>query len=108
MRKDGMRNEGMRNEGHETPGCIEDPILEPRIEACFQTQSVSETLLCTAINAHFPRKCPSLFPQPSLRFRANPNLFRRSFEPCDQMLYHRMVLDPTRCTRSRLEPVTSC
>ncbi|GFX56966.1 uncharacterized protein TNCV_3701311 [Trichonephila clavipes] len=43
-----------------------------------------------------------------LRFRANPNLFRRSFEPFDQMLYNRMVLDLTRCTRFRLEPVTSC
>ncbi|GFV43708.1 uncharacterized protein TNCV_1270811 [Trichonephila clavipes] len=26
--------------------------------------------------------------------RANPNLFRRSFEPYDQMLYHRMMLEP--------------
>ncbi|GFV75390.1 uncharacterized protein TNCV_1482361 [Trichonephila clavipes] len=34
------------------------------------------------------------FPSFSLRFRANPNLFRRSFEPFDQMLYHRMVLEP--------------
>ncbi|GFW99380.1 hypothetical protein TNCV_3006821 [Trichonephila clavipes] len=32
------------------------------------------------------------FPSSSLRCRANPNLFRRSFEPFDQMLYHRMVL----------------
>ncbi|GFS96582.1 hypothetical protein TNCV_3943741 [Trichonephila clavipes] len=30
----------------------------------------------------------------SLRCRANPNLFRRSFEPFDQMLYHRMVMEP--------------
>ncbi|GFW02609.1 hypothetical protein TNCV_2456231 [Trichonephila clavipes] len=29
-----------------------------------------------------------------LRCRANPNLFRRSFEPYNQMLYHRMVLEP--------------
>ncbi|GFX55730.1 uncharacterized protein TNCV_3428011 [Trichonephila clavipes] len=34
------------------------------------------------------------FPSFSLRCRANPNLFRRSFEPFDQMLYHRMVLEP--------------
>ncbi|GFV41491.1 uncharacterized protein TNCV_3463261 [Trichonephila clavipes] len=34
------------------------------------------------------------FPSSSLRCRANPNLFRRSFEPFDQMLYHRMVLEP--------------
>ncbi|GFT90181.1 hypothetical protein TNCV_1347821 [Trichonephila clavipes] len=33
-------------------------------KAGFQTQSVSETPLCTAINAHFPGKCPSLLPQP--------------------------------------------
>ncbi|GFS47511.1 uncharacterized protein TNCV_4219641 [Trichonephila clavipes] len=33
-------------------------------------------------------------PSSSLRCRANPNLFRRSFEPFDQMLYHRMVLEP--------------
>ncbi|GFW70474.1 hypothetical protein TNCV_873951 [Trichonephila clavipes] len=33
------------------------------------------------------------FPSSSLRCRANPNLFRRSFEPFDQMLYHRMVLE---------------
>ncbi|GFU36434.1 uncharacterized protein TNCV_3100061 [Trichonephila clavipes] len=31
------------------------------------------------------------FPSSSLRCRANPNLFRRSFEPYDQMLYNRMV-----------------
>ncbi|GFX70258.1 uncharacterized protein TNCV_4616951 [Trichonephila clavipes] len=29
-----------------------------------------------------------------LRSRANPNMFRRSFEPHEQMLYHRMVLEP--------------
>ncbi|GFX23077.1 hypothetical protein TNCV_360911 [Trichonephila clavipes] len=34
------------------------------------------------------------FPSSSLRYRANPNLFRRSFKPYDQMLYHRMVLEP--------------
>ncbi|GFX70243.1 hypothetical protein TNCV_4616801 [Trichonephila clavipes] len=34
------------------------------------------------------------FPSSSLRSRANPNMFRRSFEPHDQMLYHRMVLEP--------------
>ncbi|GFS50586.1 uncharacterized protein TNCV_2042041 [Trichonephila clavipes] len=34
------------------------------------------------------------FPSSSLRCRGNPNLFRRSFEPFDQMLYHRMVLEP--------------
>ncbi|GFS68977.1 uncharacterized protein TNCV_4569981 [Trichonephila clavipes] len=34
------------------------------------------------------------FPSSSLRCRANPNFFRRSFEPFDQMLYHRMVLEP--------------
>ncbi|GFX56592.1 hypothetical protein TNCV_5035111 [Trichonephila clavipes] len=34
------------------------------------------------------------FPSSSLRCRANPKLFRRSFEPFDQMLYHRMVLEP--------------
>ncbi|GFT20220.1 uncharacterized protein TNCV_4060321 [Trichonephila clavipes] len=34
------------------------------------------------------------FPSSSLRCRGNPNLFRRSFEPYDQMLYHRMVLEP--------------
>ncbi|GFT56154.1 uncharacterized protein TNCV_591221 [Trichonephila clavipes] len=34
------------------------------------------------------------FPSSSLRRRGNPNLFRRSFEPYDQMLYHRMVLEP--------------
>ncbi|GFY05501.1 uncharacterized protein TNCV_218831 [Trichonephila clavipes] len=33
------------------------------------------------------------FPSSSLRCRANPNLFRRSFEPFDQMLYHRMALE---------------
>ncbi|GFT32130.1 uncharacterized protein TNCV_1229291 [Trichonephila clavipes] len=33
-------------------------------------------------------------PSSSLRCRANPNVFRRSFEPFDQMLYHRMVLEP--------------
>ncbi|GFS80737.1 hypothetical protein TNCV_86561 [Trichonephila clavipes] len=34
------------------------------------------------------------FPSSSLRCRANPNLFRRSFEPYEQILYNRMVLEP--------------
>ncbi|GFX73095.1 hypothetical protein TNCV_1704971 [Trichonephila clavipes] len=34
------------------------------------------------------------FPSSSIRRRANPNLFRSSFEPYNQMLYHRMVLEP--------------
>ncbi|GFU59124.1 uncharacterized protein TNCV_4078801 [Trichonephila clavipes] len=34
------------------------------------------------------------FSSSSVRCRANSNLFRRSFEPYDQMLYHRMVLEP--------------
>ncbi|GFX70708.1 uncharacterized protein TNCV_1032361 [Trichonephila clavipes] len=34
----------------------------------------------------FPSSCP--------RCRANPNLFKMSFEPFDQMIYHRMVLEP--------------
>ncbi|GFV75652.1 uncharacterized protein TNCV_2241011 [Trichonephila clavipes] len=34
------------------------------------------------------------FPSSSLRCRANRNLFGRSFEPYDQMIYHRMVLEP--------------
>ncbi|GFV61057.1 hypothetical protein TNCV_620621 [Trichonephila clavipes] len=36
------------------------------------------------------------FPSSSLRSRANPNLFRRSFEPYDHMLYHRVVMEPHR------------
>ncbi|GFU74737.1 hypothetical protein TNCV_2431271 [Trichonephila clavipes] len=36
------------------------------------------------------------FPSSSLRCRANPNLFRRSFEPFDQMLYHRMKKETLR------------
>ncbi|GFU21219.1 uncharacterized protein TNCV_4671141 [Trichonephila clavipes] len=36
----------------------------------------------------------SSVPSWSLWCRANPNLFRRSFEPFDQMLNHRMVLEP--------------
>ncbi|GFY13491.1 uncharacterized protein TNCV_1803621 [Trichonephila clavipes] len=34
------------------------------------------------------------FPSSSIRCRANPNLFRRIFEPFDQMLYHLIVLEP--------------
>ncbi|GFW64485.1 uncharacterized protein TNCV_813201 [Trichonephila clavipes] len=34
------------------------------------------------------------FPSSSFRCRANPILFRRSFELFDQMLHHRMVLEP--------------
>ncbi|GFX89960.1 uncharacterized protein TNCV_886581 [Trichonephila clavipes] len=33
-------------------------------------------------------------PASSLKCRAQPNVIRRSFEPFDQMLYHRMVLEP--------------
>ncbi|GFV24215.1 hypothetical protein TNCV_2632191 [Trichonephila clavipes] len=42
-------------------------------------------------NPDRPLKIPT---RGCLRCRANPNLFRRSFEPYDQMLYHRMVLEP--------------
>ncbi|GFU70139.1 hypothetical protein TNCV_5057331 [Trichonephila clavipes] len=48
------------------------------------------------------------FPSSSLRCRTNPNLFRRSFEPFDQMLYHRMVLEPHTAYPIPAEPVTSC
>ncbi|GFU00043.1 hypothetical protein TNCV_2345881 [Trichonephila clavipes] len=45
-RKDGMRNEGMRNEGHETPGCIEDPISDPRIEGMISNpECFGDTLM---------------------------------------------------------------
>ncbi|GFU39665.1 hypothetical protein TNCV_2802641 [Trichonephila clavipes] len=33
-------------------------------------------------------------PASSLKCRAQPNAFRRSLEPYDQMLYHRTILDP--------------
>ncbi|GFX43031.1 uncharacterized protein TNCV_2710761 [Trichonephila clavipes] len=33
-------------------------------------------------------------PASSLKCRAQPNVFRRSFEPHDQMLYHRTILEP--------------
>ncbi|GFW67817.1 uncharacterized protein TNCV_3871481 [Trichonephila clavipes] len=33
-------------------------------------------------------------PASSLKCRAIPNVFRRSFEPHDQMLYHRTILEP--------------
>ncbi|GFV08701.1 hypothetical protein TNCV_4055851 [Trichonephila clavipes] len=64
MRKDGIRNEGMRNEGHETPGCIEDPISDTRIEGMISNPECFGDPLCTAIYTHFPGKCPTLFPQP--------------------------------------------
>ncbi|GFX51502.1 uncharacterized protein TNCV_2277821 [Trichonephila clavipes] len=57
----------------------------------FQTVKPGEVHLIQTTNV------PMLiyeFPPSSLRCRANPNLFRRSFEPFDQILYHRMVLEP--------------
>ncbi|GFS86964.1 uncharacterized protein TNCV_1280291 [Trichonephila clavipes] len=33
-------------------------------------------------------------PASSLKCRAQPNVIRRSFEPHDQMLYHRTILEP--------------
>ncbi|GFT39762.1 hypothetical protein TNCV_4869361 [Trichonephila clavipes] len=33
-------------------------------------------------------------PASSLKCRAQPNVIRRSFEPYDQMLYHRTILEP--------------
>ncbi|GFV79121.1 uncharacterized protein TNCV_2613071 [Trichonephila clavipes] len=57
----------------------------------FRTVKSGEILLIQTTNV------PMLiyeFLLSSLRCRANPNLFRRSFEPYDQMLYHRMVLEP--------------
>ncbi|GFW36759.1 hypothetical protein TNCV_1220881 [Trichonephila clavipes] len=32
--------------------------------------------------------------QPPVSCRAHPNVIRRSFEPHDQMLYHRTILEP--------------
>ncbi|GFS97971.1 integrase catalytic domain-containing protein [Trichonephila clavipes] len=57
----------------------------------FRTVKSGEIHLIQTIN--FPMLIYK-FPSSSLRCRANPNLFRRSFEPFDQMLYPRMVLDP--------------
>ncbi|GFT70703.1 uncharacterized protein TNCV_4627151 [Trichonephila clavipes] len=45
-------------------------------------------------NMFFVKKKTLHLASERLRCRANPNLFRRSFEPYDQMLYHRMVLEP--------------
>ncbi|GFW88241.1 hypothetical protein TNCV_819981 [Trichonephila clavipes] len=50
-------------------------------------------------NMFFCKKKILLLASERLRCRANPNLFKRSFQPFDQMLYHRMVLE----IRSRLE-----
>ncbi|GFU02132.1 uncharacterized protein TNCV_533401 [Trichonephila clavipes] len=33
-------------------------------------------------------------PESSVKCRAQPNVIRRSFEPYDQMLYHRTILEP--------------
>ncbi|GFW59455.1 uncharacterized protein TNCV_1509001 [Trichonephila clavipes] len=57
----------------------------------FRTVKTGEIHLIQT--AHLPMLIYE-FPSSSLRCRANPNLFRRSFEPFDQMLYHRMVLEP--------------
>ncbi|GFX15091.1 uncharacterized protein TNCV_4898581 [Trichonephila clavipes] len=57
----------------------------------FRTVKSGEILLIQTTNV------PMLiykFPSSSLRCRANPNLLRRSFEPFELMLYHRMVLEP--------------
>ncbi|GFV39338.1 hypothetical protein TNCV_1230401 [Trichonephila clavipes] len=40
----------------------ETPFQASVSKASFQTQRVSKTPVCTAIDAHFPGKCPSLFP----------------------------------------------
>ncbi|GFT36892.1 hypothetical protein TNCV_174751 [Trichonephila clavipes] len=42
MRKNVTRNEGMRNEGHETSGCIEDPISDPRIKGMISNPECFE------------------------------------------------------------------
>ncbi|GFX42415.1 hypothetical protein TNCV_1519791 [Trichonephila clavipes] len=55
-----MRKDGMRNEGHEIPGCIADPISEPRIEGLISNPECFGEPVCTAIYAHFPGKRPGL------------------------------------------------
>ncbi|GFX71841.1 hypothetical protein TNCV_2010781 [Trichonephila clavipes] len=50
MKNEGMRKDGTRKQDHEIPGCIRDPISGPVSKASFQTQSVSKTPLCTAID----------------------------------------------------------
>ncbi|GFU83681.1 uncharacterized protein TNCV_1412191 [Trichonephila clavipes] len=42
---------------------------------------------------HVPKLIYEL-PASSLKCRAHPNVIRRSFEPHDQMLYHRTILEP--------------
>ncbi|GFW54223.1 uncharacterized protein TNCV_1560011 [Trichonephila clavipes] len=71
----------MRNKGHDIPGCIGDPISVPVSKASFQTQSVSKTPLRTAIDAHFPGKCPSLFPQPRVTYYEPDYPYTILFEP---------------------------
>ncbi|GFX25207.1 hypothetical protein TNCV_2753821 [Trichonephila clavipes] len=50
MRKDGTMNEEVRNEGNETPGCVEGPNSDPRIEGmiskpeCFGDPTFKENV----------------------------------------------------------------
>ncbi|GFW63874.1 uncharacterized protein TNCV_705801 [Trichonephila clavipes] len=59
--------------------------------ASFRTVKSSDIHLIQTTNVPM---LISEFPSSSLRCRSNRNLFRRSFEPFDQMVYHRMVLEP--------------
>ncbi|GFX65818.1 hypothetical protein TNCV_2043511 [Trichonephila clavipes] len=73
-RNEERRNEERRNEERRPrdPRMYRRPDFRPPYRRHAFKPSVSETPLFTAINAHFPGKCPKLFPQPRNRVLITP------------------------------------
>ncbi|GFW23892.1 uncharacterized protein TNCV_945761 [Trichonephila clavipes] len=59
----------------------------------FGLQTVKSGEIHLIQTTHVPMLIYEL-PASSLKYRAQPNVIRRSFEPHDQMLYHRTILEP--------------
>ncbi|GFV02044.1 uncharacterized protein TNCV_3047281 [Trichonephila clavipes] len=70
-----------------------DHWLKKRRDFTFGLRTVKSGEIHLIQTTHVPMLIYEL-PASSLKCRAQPNVIRRSFEPHDQMLYHRTILEP--------------
>ncbi|GFU95768.1 uncharacterized protein TNCV_4889571 [Trichonephila clavipes] len=72
---------------------IYNNILFAKKDFTFGLRTVKSGEIHLIQTTHVPMLIYEL-PASSLKCRAHPNVIRRSFEPHDQMLYHRTILEP--------------
>ncbi|GFT64735.1 uncharacterized protein TNCV_2162141 [Trichonephila clavipes] len=78
---------------HENDLHLQQPIFFAKKDFTFGLRTVKSGEIHLIQTTHVPMLIYEL-PASSLKCRAHPNVIRRSFEPHDQMLYHRTILEP--------------